>query len=165
MTSAHAPAAIAEFLQSKRIAVAGVSRNPGQAANAIFQKLVRSGYTVVPLNPKASEVEGVRCYANVAALPEPVDGVVVATHPNDAAGIVGQCAARGIHRIWFHRSFGQGSVADAAVRECAAKGIEPIVGGCPLMFCEPVDMGHKCMRWWLQRRGRVPRETTRLQKD
>jgi hypothetical protein len=25
------------------------------------------------------------------------------------------------------------------------------------MFCEPVDFGHKCMRWWLQRRGRVPR--------
>jgi hypothetical protein len=25
------------------------------------------------------------------------------------------------------------------------------------MFCEPVDFGHKCMRWWLQRRGRVPK--------
>jgi hypothetical protein len=25
------------------------------------------------------------------------------------------------------------------------------------MFCGPVDFGHKCMKWWLQRRGRVPR--------
>jgi hypothetical protein len=25
------------------------------------------------------------------------------------------------------------------------------------MFCEPVDLGHRCMRWWLQRQGRVPR--------
>jgi hypothetical protein len=24
------------------------------------------------------------------------------------------------------------------------------------MFCDPVDVGHKCMRWWLQRQGRVP---------
>jgi hypothetical protein len=22
-----------------------------------------------------------------------------------------------------------------------------IAGGCPMMFCEPVDIGHKCMRW------------------
>jgi hypothetical protein len=25
------------------------------------------------------------------------------------------------------------------------------------MFCEPVDFGHRCMRWWLQRQGRVPK--------
>ena len=47
--------------------------------------------------------------------------------------------------------------ADAAVREGATLGVECIVGGCPLMFCEPVDVGHRCLRWWLQRRGRVPR--------
>lgn len=148
---------VAEFLRGKRIAVAGVSRHPGQAANVIFQKLVRSGYTVFPVNPKAEQVEGVRCYRDLAALPEAVDGVVVATHPNDALDIVRQCATRGVKRVWFHRSFGQGSVSEAAVREGAARGIECIVGGCPLMFCEPVDVGHKCFRWWLQRRGRVPR--------
>jgi hypothetical protein len=25
------------------------------------------------------------------------------------------------------------------------------------MYCEPVDFGHRCMRWWLGRQGRVPR--------
>ena len=157
VTSARAPAAVTEFLRGRRIAVAGVSRHPGQAANAVFQKLVRSGYTVFPVNPKAEHVEGVRCYPDLAAVPEAVDGVVVATHPNEALDVVRQCAARGIRRVWFHRSFGQGSVSEAAVRQCTANSIEPIVGGCPLMFCEPVDVGHKCMRWWLQRRGRVPR--------
>jgi hypothetical protein len=24
------------------------------------------------------------------------------------------------------------------------------------MYCEPVDFGHRCMRWWLARRGRIP---------
>jgi predicted CoA-binding protein len=157
MPSANAPAAVAEFLRGKRIAVAGVSRNRGQAANAIFQRLLRSGYSVFPVNPKAEHVEGVPCYHTLREVPEPVDGVVVATRPDDALDLVGQCAALGIRRVWFHRAFGAGSVSDAAVRACAAKGIEPIVGGCPLMFCGPVDVGHKCMRWWLQRRGRVPR--------
>jgi hypothetical protein len=62
-----------------------------------------------------------------------------------------------VRQVWFHRSFGTGSVSAEAVAVCRAHGIEPIVGGCPLMFCEPVDVGHRCMRWWLQWRGRVPR--------
>jgi hypothetical protein len=40
------------------------------------------------------------------------------------------------------------------VRECELLGIEAIVGGCPLMFCGPVDVFHRCMRWWLQRGAR-----------
>jgi hypothetical protein len=62
-----------------------------------------------------------------------------------------------VKRVWFHRSFGDGSVSEEAVSECERLGIESIVGGCPLMFCDPVDIGHKCMRWWFQRSGRVPR--------
>jgi hypothetical protein len=39
----------------------------------------------------------------------------------------------------FTRSFGNGSVSEEAIRECDTRGIECIVGGCPLMFCEPVE--------------------------
>ncbi len=153
----HTPDAVAKFLSGKRLAVAGVSRQPNQAANAIFQKLVAGGYTVYPLNPHATQLEGVATYPDLASLPEPVDGIVVATHPDVAPEIVRQAADRGVRRLWFHRSFGRGSVSEAAVRLCGERGLECIVGGCPLMFVEPVDVGHRCMRWWLQRRGRVPR--------
>jgi predicted CoA-binding protein len=154
---ANIPEPVATFLRGKHIAVAGVSRGPNQAANAVFRKLKRSGYDVFPINPKASDVEGVTCYPDVAAVPVQLDGVVVVTAPDVSVQIVRQCADRGVKRVWFHRSFWSGSVSDAAVRECAAHGIDPIVGGCPLMFCDPVDVGHTCMRWWLQRRGRVPK--------
>jgi uncharacterized protein len=136
--------------------VAGVSRQRNQAANAVCRKLRDSGYEVFPVNPNASEVEGGRCYSSVAAVREPIDGVVIATAPDISVQTVQQCRDRGVRRVWFHRSFGNGSVSEEAVRECAAHGIDCIVGGCPLMFCEPVDFGHRCMRWWLQRRGRVP---------
>ena len=150
------PETVARFLAGKRFAVAGVSRQPQQAANAIFRKLAAGGYQVYALNPHAEQVEGVPCYPDIASVPEPVDGIVVATHPDVASEIVRQAADRGVPRVWFHRSFGQGSVSDAAVRLCGDRGVECIVGGCPLMFVEPVDVGHRCMRWWLQRRGRVP---------
>jgi predicted CoA-binding protein len=153
---ARTPESVAAFLRGRRIAVAGVSRQPNQAANAVFRKLRDSGYEVFPINPNALEVEGGRCYSSVAAVPEPIDGVVVATAPDISVQIVQQCRDRDVRRVWFHRSFGNGSVSEEAVRECAAQGIDCIVGGCPLMFCEPVDFGHRCMRWWLQRQGRVP---------
>ena len=154
---ADIPESVSEFLGAKRIAVAGVSRHPGHAANAIYRKLKGCGYDVFPINPTATEVEGVSCYADVAAIPGLVDGVVVATHPQVSVEVVRQCGELGIGRVWFHRSFGEGSVSQEAIRECEALGVDCIIGGCPLMFCEPVDLGHKRMRWWLQRRGHVPR--------
>ncbi len=151
------PVQIAEFLDGGRIAVAGVARDGRLPANAIFRRLRETGYEVTPLNPNTEEVEGVRCYPDVLSVPETPDGVVIATHPDVSALVVEQCAKRGVGRVWLHRSFGDGSVSDAAVRACAEHGIDCIVGGCPLMFCGRVDFGHRCMRWWLQRKGRVPR--------
>ena len=151
------PKPVEAFLATKRIAVAGVSRQGNQPANFIFRRLRDSGHEVFPVNPKAATVEGVSCYADLDAVPGPVEAVMVVTHPHASPDIVRQAIGRGVRHVWFHRSFGNGSVSDEAVRACRDHGIEPIVGGCPMMFCEPIDVGHKCMRWWLQRRGRVPR--------
>lgn len=151
------PEGIAEFLRGQRLVVAGVSRQPQQAANAIFRKLRDAGYEAIPVNPRAQTAEGAPCYPELAAVPGSVDGVVIATHPRAALDVVRQCAERGVGRVWFHRSFGTGSVSLEAVAECGARGIACIVGGCPLMYCGPVDPFHRCMRWWLRLRGRVPR--------
>lgn len=154
---ARTPDSIAQFLQGKRLAVAGVSRDRAQPANAIFRRLKASGHEVFAINPKASEVEGVACYQDLGAVPGSIDGVMIVTAPEASLAIVRRCADLGIPRVWFHRSIGEGSVSPEAVKECAARGIDAIVGGCPLMFCEPVDFGHECMRWWFQRQGRVPK--------
>jgi hypothetical protein len=69
---------------------------------------------------------------------------------------VRQCDQRGVRQIWFHRSFGQGSLSEEAIRECSARGINCIVGGCPLTYCEPVDFAHLCFWWWLRLSRRVP---------
>jgi predicted CoA-binding protein len=144
------PPPIAEFLEQPRIAVAGVSRDANQPANAIFRRLRLAGHTVHAVNPAASTVEGVVSHADLRAIGSPVDGLVIAAPPDAAVGLVQQCAELGIGRVWFHRSFGQGSVSDAAVALCRARGITCIAGGCPLMYCEPVDWAHRCMRWLLR---------------
>ena len=149
-------AAAEEFLAHRRIAVAGVSRTRGAVANAIYRKLKAAGKTVYAVNPAAAKVEGDPCYPSLAALPERVDGVIVATPPAAALALVRECAERGIPRVWIHRSFGQGSLSDAAVTAGRELGIRVIPGGCPMMYSRPVDVGHRCMRWLLKRTGGIP---------
>lgn len=150
------PSSVVCFLAGRRIAVAGVSRAGDQPANAILRKLREAGYDAIPVNPHADRLEGVTCYPDLAAVPGIVDALMVVTHPDAAESLVRQAAACGIRQVWFHRSFGEGSVSDAAMKACTELGIRPIVGGCPLMYCEPVDIAHRCMRWWLGRRARIP---------
>ncbi len=150
------PGPVAGFLRGKRIVVAGVSRGGKDSANLIFRKLVESGYEAIPVNPNATELEGVRAWPDVASIPGPVDGLLVSTHPSVAPALAREAVARGIRHVWFHRAFGDGSVSAEAVEACRAAGIEPIVGGCPLMYCTPVDPGHRFMRFLLRLFRRVP---------
>ncbi|MEJ2085702.1 MAG: CoA-binding protein [Acidobacteriota bacterium] len=148
--------AVDEFLGLKRVAVAGVSRNGKEAANAIYKKLRSAGYEVFPVNPNAEEVEGDACYPDLGSIPGGVQGVVVATHPDVSVEIVEQCGSAGVRHVWMHRAFGTGSMSDVAIDRCKELGITAIPGGCPMMYCEPVDFGHKCMRWFLKMSGGLP---------
>jgi len=149
---------IANFLAQKRIAVTGVSRNPkGETANLIYHKLRETGYEVFPINPNAATIAGERCYPDLKSISPPVDGVVIATRPEIAEQIVHECAELGVSRVWMHRSFGTGSVSEAAIKFCQDHRIAVIPGGCPMMFCQSVDFGHRCMRWILKMTGGLPR--------
>jgi predicted CoA-binding protein len=149
--------AVRDFLSQHRIAVAGVSRNPNQAANFIFRKFRAGPYEVYPVNPKTSVVEGATCYPDLDSLPQPVDALVIATPPSAAVELVERCDALGIDRVWMHRSIAGGSVSDMAVDRCRRRGIRVIPGACPMMFCEPVDVPHRCVRWILKVMGRLPK--------
>ncbi len=148
-----------DFLAQERIAVAGVSRTRNEAANGIYRKLRRAGHRVYAVNPNTDTFGGDPCYPDLASLPEPVDGVVIVTRPETSEQLVAQCVAAGVPRVWMHCLFGTKppglfsgpaakttSVSEEAVRMCEANGIQVIPGGCPMMFCEPVDVGHKCIR-------------------
>ena len=150
-------ATVREFLAQRRIAVAGVSRtDTDEAANLIYRKLRDGGYQVFAVNPRAESVEGDVCYRDLGEVPGGVDAVVIATHPEATPQVVRRCAELGIGRVWMHRSFGPGSVAEEAVSLCREHGITVIPGGCPMMFLAPVDIGHRCMRWLLSLTGGLP---------
>jgi predicted CoA-binding protein len=149
--------AAAEFLANKRIAVTGVSRNPkGHGGNLVYQRLRDRGYEVFAVNPNADTVEGVPCYHNLRSIPGGVGAVVIGTRPAVAEDTMRECADLGIKHVWMHRSFGTGSVSDAATEYGRAHAITVIDGGCPLMFEPTADAGHKVMRFMFTLSGKVP---------
>jgi predicted CoA-binding protein len=145
------------FLAQKRIAVVGVSSTKDDAANLIYRTLRERGYEVFAVNPKVDTVEGDPCFASVQAIPDGVEGAVIVTRPEVTAQVVRECAAAGVKQVWMHRGMGN-SVSDDAVAFCRENGIAVIPGACPMMYCEPVDFGHKCMRWVFGLVGRLPKE-------
>jgi predicted CoA-binding protein len=150
--------AASEFLANKRVAVTGVSRKPqSHASNVVYQRLRQRGYQVFAVNPNADEVEGDRCYHDLGSIPGGVDAVVIGTRPAIAEDTMRECADLGIKHVWMHRSFGKGSVSDAATDYGRKQGITVIDGGCPLMFEPTADGAHKVMRFVFTMTGKVPR--------
>jgi predicted CoA-binding protein len=149
--------AAAEFLALRRIAVVGVSRSPDQTANYIYRKLRTPARRVFPVNPNAQEVEGERCYPDVGSIPGGVDGAVVVTAPAVVRGVIEDCGRAGVRNVWLHRAVGEGSVSPEALERCRELGLNVIPGACPVMYCRPVDPGHRCMRFVLGIAGKLPR--------
>lgn len=54
----------------KVIAVVGASKNPEKEANTVPAYLQEHGYTIIPVNPTADSVLGVRAYPSLGEIPE-----------------------------------------------------------------------------------------------
>ena len=153
--------AAAEFLAKKRVAVTGVSRRPqNHGGNVVYRRLRQRGYEAFAVNPNADQVEGDRCFHDLKSIPGGVDAVVIATRPQSAEATMRECAELGIKHVWMHRSFGNGSVSEAAAAWGREHGIRVIEGGCPLMFEPAADPGHKLMRFLSTLTGQAPRRVS-----
>jgi predicted CoA-binding protein len=135
------------FLAGHRIAVVGASSDPKKFGNTIFRELRDHGYDAVPVNPRATEVEGDAASARRAEVPGALDGVMVMVPGGAAVDAVHAAAARGVTRVWLFRGIGApGAVSDASLAACAEHHLDVVAGACPLMFLEPVGRGHDVHR-------------------
>lgn len=152
-------AAATEFLSHKRVAVTGVSREPGShGSNVVYRRLRDRGYEVFAVNPNADEVEGDPSHHDLRSIPGGVEAVVIATRPETAEATMRECADLGIEHVWMQRGPGGGSVSPEAAKYGREHGIAVIDGGCPCMFGPTADPGHKAMRFVLTLSGNVPKQ-------
>lgn len=70
---------LARLLQPESVAVVGASADPAKTSGRPVGYLRKHGFQgrVYPVNPKVSEIDGLRCYPDVRSLPEAPDVAIV----------------------------------------------------------------------------------------
>ena len=120
MATQSTKAAVENFVGQHKLAVVGVSRDTKKFGNMAYKALKEKGYQVYPINRNVEAVEGDRCYATLAALPEKVDGVLIVVPPTETEKVVREVDAAGIKNVWMQ----QGAESDEAIQYCQEHGSE-----------------------------------------
>jgi len=93
-------ASLRPFFTPNGVAVIGASRDPTKLSYAIMGNLTDPGHAyagpIYPVNPKASEVCGLKCYADIADVPDPVELAVLVIPAALVPAAIGACGRRGI---------------------------------------------------------------------
>ena len=108
------------------IAVVGASANPDKASHGIMRKLQRSGYRVIPVNPKEAEVLGERSYSSLIDVPERIDIVDVFRRAEDTPAIAEDAVTIGAKALWLQT----GIVNEEAAAKAAAGGLTVVMDAC-----------------------------------
>ena len=112
--------------QARVIAVVGHSDKPERTSYRIAQYLRDAGYTVYPVNPTVSKIDGETSYASLADVPEAIDIVNVFRRSEHVAGIVEEAIAARAKSVWT-----QLGVMDAVARDHAlAAGLNMAMDRC-----------------------------------
>lgn len=121
------PRVILAILRSARtVAIVGLSKDPLRPSNFIGFYLQRHGYTIVPVNPRETEILGERSYPGLTAIPFPVDVVDVFRRPDAVPDIAREAVAIGAKALWLQ--FGVISPDGATIAEDA--GLDVVMDRC-----------------------------------
>ncbi len=112
----------------KTIAIIGASTDRKKYGNKAVRAFRDGGWTVYPVNAKAAEVEGLKCFPSIADVPEPIDRVSMYVPPAVGKGMLDAIAAKRPLELFFN----PGS-EDLEVMELArAKGLN-VINACSIV--------------------------------
>lgn len=88
-------------LNPQSVAVIGASENIHKIGGRPIYYMRKHGFggRIYPINPSREEVQGLKSYASLAALPEAPDLAMVIVGGDKAVDAVSQCAARGVKSV------------------------------------------------------------------
>lgn len=141
------------FFEQKKVAVAGASRNPKKFGYQVYKTLQEKGITAFPVNPHTDEIDGQKCYRDIASLPPEVASVVILTKKDQTEKVVKEALQKGIKNIWIQ----QMAQTPEALKAGQDGGINLIHGKCIMMFAEPVGGVHKFHRSLMKLFGKLPK--------
>ncbi len=146
-------ASIESFLATRKLAVAGVSRNQKKFGYIVFKTLTEKGFEIFPINPSTDMIGSTPCFRNVGALPVNVHNLLILTPKKQTQEVVAEAIRKGIDHIWIQ----QGSETREVVELINTHKINLITGECILMHVDPVTGIHKFHRTLRKFFGMMPK--------
>ena len=111
-----------QWLMPKAVAIIGASSHRHKFGNKAVRAFARQGFTVYPINPNESEVEGYRAYRSVLDVPGPIDMATVYVPPEIGLTVIDELARKGVGEVWLN----PGADGDAVVARARALGLTTI---------------------------------------
>ena len=127
--------ALSHLFEPRGVAIVGASadltRIGGQPVRALNRFGFRGG--VFPVNPKYQDIDGLRCYANVADVKEPCDLALIAVPAEASIEAVRACGAHGIKfcivlSAGYRETGAEGAALEVKLRKAAVEAGIRMVG-------------------------------------
>ena len=113
----------------KTIAVVGISRKENTPAHNVPKYLKEKGYTIIPVNPFASEILGEKSYKNVRDIPYNVDIVLMFRPSAEISGFIPDIIGISPKVLWMQL----GIKNEEAKREAETHDIYVVMDKCMLV--------------------------------
>ena len=120
------------------VAVIGASRSVGKVGHEIVANLLAGGFggQIVPVNPSADEVLGLKCYKDLPSYGKPIDLAIVVIPPQFVQAGVESSVKAGVKAVvvitaGFKETGAQGAAAEQKLaRYCSARGVRLLGPNC-----------------------------------
>jgi len=121
----------------KVVAVIGASNDRQKFGNKAVRAFRHQGYDVVPINPHASAVEGLKTYKSVLDVPGPIDMATFYVPPEIGESIIDEIAAKRIPEVWLNPG------AESAILVSKARALNLL----PRIACSIIGIGENPQRY------------------
>ena len=105
------------FFNPRSVAVIGASRSKEKLGHGVLANLIEYGYPgqIYPINPKADEILGLKCYPSVLDVPGPIDLAIVVIPAQFVAAVLEECGQKGVKGV---------VIISAGFREAGREGVK-----------------------------------------
>jgi len=89
------------FFNPRSVAIVGASRQEGKVGYEILANMIEAGYKgeLFPVNPKADEIEGLKCYSDLESIPQAPELVLMIVPAKIVPTVMQQCAKVGTKAV------------------------------------------------------------------
>ena len=105
------------------IAIIGASKSRDKFGNKAVRAYAQKGWTVYPVNPKETGIEGLVCFASVLDLPDVPSVASLYVPPSNVLPVLEAVAKKGIKKIYFN----PGTQSAEGIEKANQLGLRPIL--------------------------------------